>query len=124
MKTDIQIKADLYTAITSNTTITNLVSNRVYWFNQQQNDYPMISYSMLDIASEYVLGGCVILSNEYIDVQVDVWGKFKDMQAVSTIVDQLKISLNAIGFMMIPGNTEVLDGDVIQRVTRWRYLNV
>jgi hypothetical protein len=79
---------------------------------------------MLDIASEYVLGGCVILSNEYIDVQVDVWGKFKDMQAVSTIVDQLKISLNAIGFMMIPGNTEVLDGDVIQRVTRWRYLNV
>ena len=124
MKTDLQLKAEIYTALTTDATLTGLISNRVYWFNPQGQDFPMIAYSLLDVTAEYVLGGCMILSHEYVDFQIDVYALFGQMTQLSQIVDRVKVLMMGKGYMMLPGNPELLESDRVQRIMRWRCINV
>jgi hypothetical protein len=124
MKTDIQLKAEIHTALSTDATLISLVGDRINWFAPLVKAYPCITYSMLDTVSEYVLGGCVILSHEYSDFQIDVWATFGQMDKMSDIVARVKTLMTGLGYMAIPGQAELLDGDTVQKIMRWRVANV
>lgn len=123
MKTDAQLKAEIYTAITTDTQLNTLIGGRLFWFSQKKNTCPYMVYSVLDSNASYVLGGCVIMSHEFIDIQIDTMVKFGDIQLLSDIIGRLKVVMSSIGWMMIQGNNEILEDDVITKFTRWRLIN-
>jgi hypothetical protein len=124
MKTDIGIKGEIYTAITTDTTLNALIGGRCHWFKPQTTTFPSITYSLLDTSASYILGGCVITSHETIDLQIDIYVTMSQMTQLSNIVDNLKRVMTSKGYMLMPNQPEILEGDLVQRATRWRLINV
>jgi hypothetical protein len=124
MNTDIQLKTALYNALKNDTALASLVSTRIYWMNPNTSaSYPQIVYSFIDEDAGYALG-CTTSNHRMHDVQVDTFVTIGNNTQLSQIAERIRIVLEGLGYQIRPGNAELMDNDIIQKVTRWRVYNV
>ena len=129
MKTIKQVRAEFYNALISDTDLTDLVDDRIYWLNRPtvKNTFPMITYQYFDTVGEYTLGGTgVNRSVDDITFQTNIYVDKSDIDAMHDIMECLKTVLNGIGYRNINSPITFFEVDIDKNVKpmRWEGFNV
>ena len=126
MKTDTALKKLIYDALVADTALVALVGTRIYWHQpDKQASFPQVVYSVINEETNYTLTGATNANNRIYEVQVDCVVSIGGNNAIGTMVERVKVIMESLDYMMIPGNPETFDDEaLIYRVTRWRYYNV
>ena len=127
MKTEAQIKAAIYTAITTDTAIVANMGTRLIWMLKPEitNIFPMATMQILDTVGAYVIGGSVILSNENVDVQITLYADYSDYVKFDTLTNDIKRVMASIGYTLT-ASPEFVEESINKtaKAMRWRYINV
>ena len=121
--TQAQLKAQIYNAIIGDATLNGYLQNRIQWLLKPTTDqeYPLMTYQILDTVGSYVHGGTVIESHEKVDVQIDIYSS--SITQMDALFTNLKRVMHSIGYMQ-GGGGEFIEGNMIIRATRWAVQNV
>ena len=126
MKTEAQLRAEVYSELLANTDLTDVIGNRLYWISRPtlENDFPLVTYSRLDGPSTYAFNHSV--QSEAISFQFDIYvdtGKAEDMDS---IVEAIKDSMENICYRLISTSPIFPETDINKNVKalRWERLNV
>ena len=122
MKTQAQLRTELYSALYANTTL----PNNIYWIGKPTitSTFPCIIYTFLDDIGGYAFSDGLV--SEDVTVQLDVYVDLGDQANMDIIVNELKSVMYTIGYRNIGQSVEFLEADIqkIMRPTRWEKWNV
>lgn len=118
MKTETQLRAEFYNAISS------IVP--VYWLSKPSltSVFPHAVYQVLDSSGMYAFG--ISRSAEERAFQLDVYADTDDVVNLDNKIDSIKTALENINYRQVGSQAEFLDSEInkVVRVTRWERLNV
>jgi hypothetical protein len=118
MKTETQLRAEFYGAISS------IVP--VYWLSKpiKGSAYPLATYMILDSTGLYSFG--ISRSAEERTFQLDVYAEPGGMATLDAKMELIKTALETIDYRMVGSQAEFIETDInkIVRVTRWEKYNV
>lgn len=128
MKTPAQIKAEIYTAITTDAAIlVNMPLKNFYWMLKPEvtPTGPFATMQILDTVGSYIMGGCVERSNESIDVQITLYASYSDYTKFDTLTSDIKRVMESLGYMLTT-SPEFVEESINKTAVamRWRYINV
>ena len=122
MKTQAQLRTELYSALYNDTTL----PNEIFWIGKPTitSTFPCIIYTFLDDIGGYAFGDGLV--TEDITVQLDVYVDVSDKTNMDIIIQKLKSVMYGIGYRNIGMPIEFLEADIdkILRPTRWEKYNV
>lgn len=131
MLTSVQLRDEIYTAVTSNVTLQGYLGNpmRLHWLGRVtvEDTFPKAIYSKIDAVGDYAFG--VDLQAESLVYEVRIYTDTQDASAlgykIDLINDSLKTSMHGIGYMLIGSSAELLDESInkIVSITRWERIN-
>jgi len=123
MQTTTQLKQAIYTALTSNSTISSYVNSTDWIGSNVGQTIPFLTYSIIDDPSQYAFG----CSEQYstVTVQVDLYcaGGGETANA-DPVVDAIKTAMHSINYRKV-GKSESfnVDSDSNVVITRWEKIN-
>jgi len=127
--TQSEIRELIYNALTSDTELTSIISDRIFWLGSEpiNNDFPRLTYFIYDTVAGYSFadGGLGRTSEEY-GVQINVYTDPSDIANMDAIVERIKAIMTNLCFRNTSTPVEFLDTDInkVVRPTRWEYTNV
>ena len=130
MKTQLQIRTEVYNALTNSTDITDIVGNRINWVNRPtvevpEDSYPLIVYQFISMGGSYTLGDTFLSSEDFM-LQTTVYGDPDDITEFDNLVQAVKNAMNGIKWRNVTSSGEITD-DTINKVLmplRWEDFNV
>jgi len=118
MKTETQLRAEVYNAITSIATVS--------WLSKPTTSdaFPLMTYQLLSSSSEYSFG--VVRSAEDRAFQIDLYVAPDDIVNGDNKLDAIKTAMENIDYRQSGSTAEFLDTDLnkVIKVTRWERYNV
>jgi hypothetical protein len=129
MQTLAQMKAEIYNALTNDSTMEGYVGSRVYWLGKVsgKSTFPLIDYKAFDEIGTYSFGGSGIsYDGSEATFQIDVYTGPDDVATMDNIIERLKTLMHGLGYRLINSPIEFVDAEVnkIVRPTRWEKWNV
>lgn len=122
MKTQAQLRAELYNALKDDTTL----PDEIFWIGKPTatDTFPCIIYSILNTVGGYAFQDGLV--SEDFTVQLDVYTDVGADANMDTIVNRLNTVMESIHYRNIGGSIEFMDADInkIVRPTRWEKINV
>ena len=122
MKTQAQLRTELYNALYNDTVITN----NIFWIGRPtaSSSFPCIIYSFLDTTGAYAFTEW--LTSEKVIIQLDVYTGTKDKTSMDTTINRLNTIMGGLGYRNIGAVAEFFLEDIrkIVRPTRWEKWNV
>lgn len=127
MKTQNQIKVEIYNALMGSTAITNIVGDRVNWINKPDiaDTFPLITFQLISVTGNYTLGNTFLSSEDYM-IQITPYADHGDMLKMDTLVQAIKNVMHTLKWRMKPASGEFFD-DTVKKIlspTRWEDFNV
>lgn len=115
MKTESQLKTEVYTAISS--------IAATYWSQSIKNkSLPFINYYLIDNLGEYSMG--ITREAESTIFQIDLYYSPKKQLSLDTAVELLKIAMENIGYRLTNApEFQNLELNAVVRTTRWERYN-
>lgn len=127
MKTEAQIKAEIFTAITTDSAIIANMGTRFQWMLKPTvtETFPMATFQILDTVGSYVLNGCVNRNNEKVDVQITLYSDYSEYPKMDTIANDMKRVMESLGYMLTT-SPEFIEESInkVARTMRWTVQNV
>lgn len=126
MMTLAQLKAQIYTAITTNSTITSIMSTRLYWLGKINSEtvFPCMVYQELDEIGGYSFG----INHEESNIlfQIDIYTGSDEVAQMDALYEGLKTVMHGLNYRLMGTNAEFYDPEIQCniRVTRWEKYNV
>ena len=126
MKTETQITAEIYNALTTNATLVSLISTRTYWIGRPtvNNTFPLITYAKVDTSSDYAFG--LSVQSEDVVIQIDVYTDPTEISQMDNIVQAVKGVMHGLCYRLISASPQFVETDIskIMRALRWERINV
>jgi len=122
MKTQAQIKAEIYNALYADTTL----PNNIYWTSQAKLiSFPCLVYELIAGGADYVFNTGV-RNSENIAIQIDIYTDAGQMASMDTIKNQLHTVMEGLYYQNIDNGQEFGDEETgkVVRPTRWVKVNV
>ena len=118
MKTETQLRAEFYNAISSIVTVSWLSTP------SKSSTFPLAVYQLLDASGVYSFG--INRSAEDRAFQVDLYVDTGDIVNGDNKLDAIKTALEAINYRQIGSQAEFLDKELDKaiKITRWERYNV
>ena len=116
MKTETQLRAEFYNAVSAVLTL--------YWLSKPSSGtFPYATYQILDSTGVYSFG--TNRSAEERTFQLDVYADPSAIVDLDTKMESIKTALEAIDYRMVGSQAEFLDSEIdkVVRVTRWERYN-
>lgn len=124
MKTQNQLRAEIYNALYANSTL----PNDIYWIARPTViNSPIIVYNVLDTTGAYVYGsGAIVRSSEDFTVQVDIYVSPEEVNLMDSYMEAVKTVMETINYRNLGSPVEFFETDInkVVRPTRWERLNV
>lgn len=127
MKTQLEIRTEVYNVLTNSTEITDIVGNRIYWVNRPtvEDLYPLIVYQFISMGGSYTLGNTFLSSEDFM-IQTTIYDDPDDITEFDNLVQAVKNAMNGIKWRNVTSSGEITD-DTINKVLmplRWEDFNV
>lgn len=117
MKTETQLRAEFYNAISAIIPL--------FWLSKPSatSSFPMATYQVLDDAGVYSFGTNVSAQDR--TFQLDVYANPSEIVDLDNKIDSIKTALHAINYRQVGSQAEFLDSELnkVVRVTRWERYN-
>lgn len=125
MLTQAQLRAEIYNALQNDA----LLTDNIYWIDRPTviNDFPIITYAILPLPSEYAFGnGTIERMSETVVFQIDVYVAPGDVATMDAYIERIKTDMETINYRNIGDGGEFVIAEInaISRPTRWERHNV
>ena len=121
MRTQSQLKAEIYNTLLNDTILTN----DIYWLGRPtvSNAFPLITYSSIDSYAQYSFEA---RASEVVQFQLDLYVDTSAMAVMDAQYEQIKIVMEGLDYRLMSSPAEFLETTLnkIIRVTRWEIINV
>ena len=118
MKTETQLRSEVYTALVS--------AVPTFWLSRPTTTqtFPLAVYRRIAGEGEYSFG--VVRSAEDVIFAVDLYVDPKNIVEMDNTLDTLKTAMETINYRQVGSDAEFLETDInkVVRVTRWERYNV
>jgi len=118
MKTETQLTAEIYTAVSS---IVDL-----FWLSRPtiSQTFPLAVYKNLDISSEYSFG--INREAEERIYQIDLYVSPEQIVLADNLIDSIKTAMEGLNYRLTGSQADFIDSDLnkVIKVTRWERFNV
>lgn len=122
MKTQAQLRTELYNALYNDTDITN----NIFWLGKptSTSSFPCVIYSFMSNIGNYAFQGW--LTSEEIIIQLDVYTEPSDKTNMDLTINKLNSIMQSINYRNVGMSAEIFLEDIqkIVRSTRWEKYNV
>lgn len=118
MKTETQLRAEIYSALSGIITLS--------WLSRPTKDqtFPLAIYKCLDTSNEYSFG--INREAEERIFQIDLYISPSEVVLADTLTDSIKTAMEGLKYRMTGSQAEFLDSELnkVIKVSRWERFNV
>ena len=127
MKTQLEIRTEVYNALTNSTDITDIVGNRIYWVSRPtvEDLYPLIVYQFISMGGSYTLGNTFLSSEDFM-IQTTIYDDPNNVTQFDNLVKAVKNAMNCIKWRNITSSCEITEYTInkVLMPLRWEDFNV